>query len=40
MRVSLLSILLMVLLFYNCSGNSYKKMSVENPEKLLSIKGQ
>lgn len=38
MRVSLLSILLMVLLFYNCSGNSYKKMSVENPEKLLSIK--
>jgi len=37
MRVSVLSILLMVLLFYNCSGNSYKKMSVENPEKLLSI---
>ena len=27
----------MVLLFYNCSGNSYKKMSVENPEKLLSM---
>ena len=27
----------MVLLFYNCSGNSYKKMSVESPEKLLSI---
>jgi len=37
MRVSVLSILLMVLLFYNCSGNSYQKMSVENPEKLLSI---
>jgi len=37
MRVSVLSILLMVLLFYNCSGNIYKKMSVENPEKLLSI---
>ena len=37
MRASLLSILLMVLLFYNCGGSGYKKMSVENPEKLLSI---
>ena len=27
----------MVLLLYNCGGSGYKKMSVENPEKLLSI---
>ena len=27
----------MVLLFYNCGGSGYKKMSVENPEKLLSM---
>ena len=27
----------MVLLFYSCSGSGYKKMSVENPEQLLSI---
>mgnify|MGYP001216433741 CR=1 FL=1 len=37
MRFSLLSISLMVLLFYSCGGSGYKKMSVENPEQLLSI---
>ena len=33
---SIMIIALSVLLF-DCAGNSYKKMSIENPEKLLSI---
>ena len=33
---SILIIALSILLF-DCAGNSYKKMSIENPEKLLSI---
>ena len=33
---SLVIIVISISLF-NCAGNSYKKMSVENPEKLLSI---
>ena len=35
--VKILGSIVIVLLVYGCSGNVYKKMSVENPEKLLSM---
>ena len=30
-------IIVISILLFDCAGNSYKKMSIENPEKLLSI---
>ena len=33
----LIVILAISVLLFDCAGNSYKKMSIENPEKLLSI---
>ena len=35
--VKILGSMVIVLLVYGCSGSVYKKMSVENPEKLLSM---
>ena len=35
--VKILGSIVIVLLVYGCSGSIYKKMSVENPEKLLSM---
>ena len=35
--VKTLGSIVIVLLVYGCSGSIYKKMSVENPEKLLSM---
>ena len=35
--VKILGSIVIVLLVYGCSGSVYKKMSVENPEKLLSM---
>jgi len=32
-----LPLLTMMILFYNCSGGGYKRMSIEDPETLLSI---
>ena len=32
-----ITIIAISLLLFDCAGNSYKKMSVENPDKLLSI---
>ena len=38
-KLSIRSIIIIAIsvLLYDCAGNSYKKMSIENPEKLLSI---
>ena len=35
--VKILGSMVIVLLIYGCSGSVYKKMSIENPEKLLSM---
>jgi tetratricopeptide (TPR) repeat protein len=35
--VKILGSIVIVLLVYGCSGSVYKRMSVENPEKLLSM---
>ena len=32
-----ISIIAISSFLFDCAGNSYKKMSIENPEKLLSI---
>ena len=32
-----LNLLIIMILFYNCAGAGYKKMSIEDPETLLSI---
>ena len=32
-----LSLVIIVILFYNCAGGGYKRMSIDNPETLLSI---
>ena len=32
-----LSLLTILILFYNCSGDGYKRMSIEDPKTLLSI---
>ena len=31
------SLVIIIILFYNCAGDGYKKMSIEDPEPLLSI---
>ena len=32
-----LSLVIIVILFYNCAGGGYKRMSIDDPEALLSI---